>query len=432
MSSTKHATQNLLTRAILLPLGIVSSVAIARILGVEGRAVYAYIILLSSFFIPILSFGYLAGAVYEISTRRFSIKNISASNLLISFLQGALVAIVVFVLWYFDGLGKTGQQIPEGGIAIIISLIFINTLFRFSLKNILADSWFSLYNILEILRKIIIPIMVILMIVICTDNVFGAAIGLLIGSLMLLLILCYNIWKKYRPTLQLNADYIRRSYAYGIKGWFGQLSVNANTRIDQLILGGMTSAEALGNYSIAVMLSELLWIVPMALGQVMYNRIAQGDKTANLELVKKTHRIVMSFLLFCTIIIALAGPYIIPFVYGQDFNGAVLPFLVLLPGSLIMVSARLLNKLFTASGYIAITNKVQIISSLISIILYLVLIPKMGVLGAAIGASVGYTIGAVLFWYFYKKIFKRKLSDLFLVNKSDIHWAWERCRSLIR
>lgn len=432
MSSTKYAVQNLLTRAILIPLGIISSIVIARMLGVEGRGVYAYILLLSSFFIPILSFGYPAGAVYEVSTRRFSVKNISASNFVISLLQGALVAVVILGLWHFGLLGKTGQQIPKGGIAIILSLIFINTLFRFSSKNILADSWFSLYNILEILRKIIVPVMVITMIFIFSDDVFGGAIGLLSGSLMLLLILMYNVWSRYRPAMRLNADYIRRSYAYGIKGWFGQLSVNANTRIDQLILGGIASAEALGNYSIAVMLSELLWLVPMALGQVIYNRIAESkDQTANIELVKKTHRIVWSFLFVCTLIALLAGPYVIPFVYGNDFSGAILPFLVLLPGTLLMVSARLLDKLFTASGYISVTNKVQIISSIISIILYIILIPRMGILGAAIGASVGYSIGALLFWYFYKKMFGASVSEIFVANKNEIAWAWERCKALI-
>jgi len=155
MSSTRYATQNLLTQMILIPLGIISSIIIARMLGVEGRGVYAYIILLSSFFIPILSFGYPAGAVYEISTRKFSVKNISFTNTLVSLAQGTLVAAIIFSLWYFDKLGKTGQQISPQIITIIITLIYINTLLRFSLKNIVADSWFTLDNITQILRKII-------------------------------------------------------------------------------------------------------------------------------------------------------------------------------------------------------------------------------------------------------------------------------------
>jgi len=91
MSSTQYATQNIITQAILIPLGIVSSIIIARMLGVEGRGVYAYIVLLSSFFIPILSFGYPAGAVYEISKRRFSVQNISFSNVLVSVGQGTFI-----------------------------------------------------------------------------------------------------------------------------------------------------------------------------------------------------------------------------------------------------------------------------------------------------------------------------------------------------
>ncbi len=428
MSSTRYATQNILTQVILIPLGIISSVVIARILGVEGRGVYAYILLLSSFLIPILSFGYPAGAVYEIGTRQFSVKDISFSNTLVSLAQGTLVAVIIFALWYFDKLGKTGQQISPQIIGIIVALICINTLLRFSLKNIVADSWFTLDNITQILRKIITPLMVITMIVFFSEKILGGAIGLLVGSGTLLLIVLFNIRKKYRPKLGFNKNFVKKSYAYGFKGWAGQLSVNANTRIDQLILGAVASAEALGNYSIAVMLSELIWILPVALGQVIYNRVAGDDnKEGNLELVKKTHRIVLSFLLLCTFLAALVGPYIIPFIYGNDFSGAILPFLVLLPGTLIMVSTKLLSKLFTASGHIAITNKVQIISSIASIILYLTLIPRMGILGAAIAATIGYTIGAIVFWYFYKKTFAERLIELFWVKRSDIQWASERC-----
>lgn len=431
MSSTRYATQNLLTQAILIPLGIISSIIIARMLGVEGRGVYAYILLLSSFFIPILSFGYSAGAIYEISTRRFSIQNISFSNTLVSIVQATFIAAIIFAAWYFDKLGKTGAQISSQIIAIIIALIYTNTLVRFSLKNIVADSWFTLDNIIQIFRKIIIPLMVIVMIVFFSDKILGGAIGLLVGSLILLLILLFNLYKKYSPTFNFNLDFVKKSYAYGFKGWLGNIAITANTRFDQLVLGIVASAEALGNYSIAVMLSELIWIIPTALGQVIYNRIA-GDKdnTASLELVKKTHRIVLSFLLLCTLIAALLGPCLIPFVYGNDFHGAILPFLVLLPGTLIMVSTKLLAKLFTASGHIAVTNKVQIISSIVSIILYLVLIPRMGILGAAIAATIGYIIGAVVFWYFYKKTFNEGLIELFAVKKNDIQWVSERCRFL--
>ncbi len=428
MSSTRHATQNLLTQAILIPLGIISSVIIARMLGVEGRGVYAYILLLSSFLIPILSFGYAAGTVYEISTGRFSVKNISFANALVSLVQGTFIAAIIYILWYFDKLGKTGQQISPAIITIIIALIYINTLVRFSLKNIIADSWFTLDNITQILRKTIIPLMVIVMILFFSDKVLGGAIGLLTGSGFLLILVLFNVWKKYRPVFRLNTDFIKKSYAYGFKGWLGNIAISANTRIDQLILGGIASAEALGNYSIAVMLSELIWILPVALGQVIYNRVAgDNNEAASLELVKKTHRILMSFLLLCTFMAALVGPHIIPFVYGNEFSGAILPFLVLLPGTLIMVSTKLLSKLFTASGHIAVTNKVQIISSIVSIILYITLIPRMGILGAATAATIGYAIGAVVFWYFYKKTFAERLIELFWVKRSDIQWASERC-----
>jgi len=428
-SSTKFAAQNLITKFALFPLGIISSVLIARMLGVEGKGVYSYVVLLSSLFIPILTFGYGAGIIYQIGTKAFNVKETTLSNIIVSLLQATFIAAIITSVWYFGYLGKTGERIGYVEILIVVSLIFLNTIFQFSARSILADSWFKLDNLLQILRKIIVPICVVLLILFSENNIRGGLVGLLVGVTTLILIQQYNIWKKYRPVFRLNIDFIKKSYTYGFKGWLGNIAITANTRIDQLILGVVASAEALGNYSIAVMLSELVWIIPAALGQVIYNRVAgDKDREASLELVKKTHRIVLSFLLLCTFLVAVVGPYIIPLVYGDDFKGAILPFLVLLPGTLIMVSTKLLAKLFTASGHIDITNKVQIISSIVSIILYLTLIPRMGILGAAIGASIGYALGAIVFWYFYKKIINNNLSELFFTKRSDIAWAIERCK----
>lgn len=427
-SSTKFAAQNLATKLLLFPLGIVSSILIARMLGVEGKGVYSYVVLLSALFIPILTFGYGAGVIYQIGTKAFSIKNVTLTNIIISLFQATFIAAIIASAWYFGYLGKTGEQIGYLEILIIIALIFLNTVFQFSGKTILADSWFKLDNLLQIIRKIIVPICVVLLILFSENNVRGGLIGLLGGVTTLLIVQQYNIWKKYRPQFKFDTDFVKKSYAYGFKGWLGNIAISANTRIDQLILGGVASAEALGNYSIAVMLSELIWILPLALGQVIYNRVAgDNNQATSLELVKKTHRIMLSFLLLCTFGAALVGPYVIPFVYGSDFSGAILPFLVLLPGTLIMVSTKLLSKLFTASGHIAVTNKVQIISSIVSIALYLTLIPRMGILGAATAATIGYAIGAVVFWYFYKKTFAERLIELFWVKRSDIQWASERC-----
>ncbi len=427
-SSTKFAAQNLATKLVLFPLGIISSVLIARMLGVEGKGIYSFVVLLSSIFIPILTFGYGAGVIYQIGTKTFNVKNVTLTNITISLLQAAFIATIITSAWYFGFLGKIGEQLGYLEILIIVCLIFLNTVFQFSSKSILADSWFKLDNLLQILRKIIVPSSVVLLIWFSANNIRGGLIGLLSGVSLLLLVQQYNIWKKYRPTFRFDTNFVKKSYAYGFKGWLGNIAISANTRIDQLILGGVASAEALGNYSIAVMLSELIWILPMALGQVIYNRVAgDNDEAASLELVKKIHRILMSFLLLCTFMAALVGPHIIPFVYGNEFSGAILPFVVLLPGTLIMVSTKLLSKLFTASGHILITTKVQIISSIVSIILYITLIPRMGILGAAAAATIGYAIGALVFWYFYKKTFAERLIELFWVKRSDIQWASERC-----
>jgi len=138
-SSTKFAVQNLGTKLILFPLGLISSVLIARMLGVEGKGVYSYVILLSSLFIPILTFGYGAGIIYQIGTKAFDVKGATLTNTIVSLLQSGFIAAFIVAAWYFGYLGKTGEKIGYVEISIVVALIFMNTVFQFSSKMILAD-----------------------------------------------------------------------------------------------------------------------------------------------------------------------------------------------------------------------------------------------------------------------------------------------------
>jgi len=427
MSATKFSIHNLATNLILFPIGFISSIIITRLLGAEGRGFYTYYILMCNFFVPLLSMGYSGGVSYYVANRVYKIKDIFYTNVITSFCIGLFTASVIYLTYLLGGLGKTAEALPPYLLLSLFVVIPVSACVLYTLKSLHADNKFEKTNYLIITRRILAPTLIIVLALLVFDNrVVAACLGFVLALFYVAVDVFFYIRKTYSPVLTFNKKFVKDSFQYGVKGWFGDLAVTANVRIDQIILGAVASAGSLGYYSIAVMLSELFWIPVKSVGAVLYNQIASASKNGNFDTALNTFAMMHRILFVATFMVLICFvPFsfvFIPFLYGQEFINSVLPFLLLLPGTLAMITTKFLTKLFTASGNINITNLVQIYSSIISILLYATLIPLLGIKGAAIAASTGYTIGAIFSIYYFTKTYSEPISRLFLLKKQDLIW----------
>jgi O-antigen/teichoic acid export membrane protein len=86
---------------------------------------------------------------------------------------------------------------------------------------------------------------------------------------------------------------------------------------------------------------------------------------------------------------ALAHDFI-PIYYGSEFDAAVLPLLLLLPGVLGFALARPIFAIGQGKGQLQILIAATGTASLINVFLNALLIPSYGMMGAAVATSVGY------------------------------------------
>ncbi len=336
-------------------------------------------------------------------------------------------------LWQFSCLGETGKLITRVQmIAVSCSIIFSSTVF-FITRLLLGDSKFPNLNILEIVRGITNPILLLVLVWLMGMRVTGAALTLLSISVIGFLYILYISLKFYKPVFMINWGFVKDALIYGFKGWLGDMAIRANVRLDQIILGSIVSAKALGIYAIAVLLSELLWIIPDAIGPVLFTKIAAiKDLPKQIRITKKIHS-----LLFYTILItslfftSLCYYFIIPILYGVEYTGAMTPFLFLIPGTVLMTTTKVMSKLLSATGHIFKTSIIQVNSSIVSIVLYILLIPSYDFIGAAFASSVGYIFGTLLSLYYFKSFYKQSILPLFYLNKEDVLWSFYSIKKLL-
>ena len=67
---------------------------------------------------------------------------------------------------------------------------------------------------------------------------------------------------------------LRRAVAFGIKGYLANALQFINYRFDVFVLAGVAGSAAVGQYSVAVAATSVMWLLPQALSEVLFPRVA--------------------------------------------------------------------------------------------------------------------------------------------------------------
>lgn len=164
--------------------------------------------------------------------------------------------------------------------------------------------------------------------------------------------------------------------------------------VDVLMLEFFTTSETVGYYKAALVIVEFLWFVPRSVQSVMIQSTANlwlEDQIDRINsLASKTTRYTLLITILLSLGLAALAPTFIPIYYGQDFTPAILPILLLLPGTVGFGLARPIMAISMAKGDMKVLIAATGASAMINFVLNLLLIPRFGMSGAAVATSVGY------------------------------------------
>lgn len=224
----------------------------------------------------------------------------------------------------------------------------------------------------------------------------GAIIAYLLGVNATTAISFLLVGQMATISLVPNRALLRASWRYGSKAHLIKVAQQGVYRLDTPILNYFGGSAAVGFYSIAIPLAELVWHIPRAVGFVLFPTVAaMKDKSQanNLttKMVKHTTLLSLFFSFFIVIGTWVIVTYMLPNYY------ATFPLvLLLLPGVVManvfqLITTDLLGRanFFPAIG-------LAIAGFLVGIFFYFSLIPWGGASGAALGSTLAYFSQAIL------------------------------------
>lgn len=175
-----------------------------------------------------------------------------------------------------------------------------------------------------------------------------------------------------------------------------------NYRVGLFVVERLLDLAATGVYSIAVVVAELLWFVSGSLTQAAYGRIGQPGREQAARLTLRVMQLGVAALLLVAPLLWLAAWLLLPRLLGPAYAASLLPLALLLPGVLLFGAAGSLSAWFTNQmGRPQVPAQVAALSLGLNAALALLLVPRLGIAGAALAASLAYGASvAVLAWRF--------------------------------
>lgn len=178
---------------------------------------------------------------------------------------------------------------------------------------------------------------------------------------------------------------------------FSGLVIMIYMRIDQIMIKEMMGAKEVGLYSAAVKLSEVWYFIPMIIANSLFPSIINA-KNNNVDIYQSRIKRLYSFMIWLAIIIAIPttflSDWIITLLYGEAYKvaGEVL---------VIQIWAGVFVFLGVASGRWLTSENLQmfaLIRSLsgvvVNITLNLILIPRFGLVGAAMATVIAQAVAS--------------------------------------
>jgi O-antigen/teichoic acid export membrane protein len=201
-----------------------------------------------------------------------------------------------------------------------------------------------------------------------------------------------------------NPPLLRESIRFGFRAWLGGLAGFLNFRLDQVLMAYLATEAALGLYVVAVNASEILLYLPTAVGLLLAPTVARTEHSERDAAVMRAFRGTLLITVVAVAVGALVGPVLIPLAFGAEFDGSVVPFLLLLPGAVGFVMMRLFSSALIGSSHPGRSSVAPVTALTVSVLLDLALIPGYDASGAAAAGTVGAFAGGIVAVVLYRRV----------------------------
>lgn len=387
-------------------LGLLTSVLLARTLGPSGRGLMVTVLLWPQILVWAggLSLGY--SNIYYAAAEPQARRGLFGNSVWAALVLGSVTGIMALLLLpHFVPL--TRQQYILLEISLITLPIGIGTDYAISLLQ--GTSQFGRLSFVRIVSPLITAACLLLCWMTHTLTFTSAIVAAWIGTWISSSLVLRMLIKEGYFSLRLDKALLRRSFSFSSRIHIGSLAGLANGRLDQLMMTALVAPRALGLYAIAVTFSEMLRQFAIAVTTVLYPKVA-GEATPEIrrETAVRTTRWMLLITCAGAAFIFFLAPVLVPVLWGPRFSDSIRTLQVLLPGTVALSVGVTMAASLHGAGRPGVSTVAEVASLVVMVPLLYFLLPRMGIFGAGLASTCGYSINFLVISYYFAQTFGRK------------------------
>ncbi|MCX5682210.1 MAG: polysaccharide biosynthesis C-terminal domain-containing protein [Planctomycetota bacterium] len=407
------------SRAVIVLAGLGSQSCMAWLLGPAGRGSYSVAMLFTTVLSLIFIIGTDVAGRYFVSNGRFTISE-GVSQILACGLLGCAVAV---------GVGLILMQLPLAFLSkasvscfylalVLIPLSFFSSALLVLLAALREFGWYAVVGIAGTLLGLTLNLVFLWGL---RWDVEGAVLAALINNALTIVVVLAILRRKHglAPVWPTYLG-ISEMFHYGIRYYAGKISNQANFQVGTIILAFFATREEIGLFSLAVTMTCQIMMVTEALGDVAMPRLA-GDARGRPELVTQANRLVSLVSGPLLLVLAVFAEPIVTVLFSPEFVPMVPVIRVLAVGFFIRSATKMMEYYFMMTNRPGVSSTATTIGVVINLALLGILMPVIGLLGAAIAMTASFAFSGVYLILAFRRQSHMSLAAMWRYQRSD--WA---------
>lgn len=414
-------------------IGLVASIIIARILGPEGRGVYALLVKTMIILTAVCQFGLPEVMLSQMRKGRRK--------------PGAIAANALFVVLFGTGLSAVGlwfgfpylQETILNGVSerllwIAFWILPFGLGFVFFGRMIQLDGQVETYNRLQLLRSALALGILIALLFVWYSPVEAAVMSLIISYLLVLLVSLYLVRRSVAvERWAIHRGLLREVLKGGMKVQWGMLALIVSQQLGLFLLNIFSDLETVGWFAVALGITNYLMMLSTSIQTVLQSwmpgaEVAEGRMADRVVAVARHTMIIQ-----CGFALALAvsGWVLIRVLYGQDFTPAYLPMLLLLPAVPVRGIRQIISSYFNYQKRLGLPSLSTVLAAVVNGGLALILIPQAGMAGAAVATTTGQIASLIFLLAFFRRMTGQSVWAL-TPTSGDFHYYFHTLGEAVR
>lgn len=374
---------------------LASNIIIARLLGPEKKGLVDIFVLLYMLILEFGLCGFGSGLFYQITQKKRPLSQAHGTSIAFTMIAGLLIGLLgwfALPLWQsiFPG-------VPEWIILaafMLAPLVFYKQLWENIMTGI--NRAIVIYKVAHIFSIIQLGAIVTLWML---DRFnYEMIIYWSILRIALNMIASFFIIRSQEKNIQVDLSLAKDTLKYGSVIYAGTLANVLHFKIDQVMISYWLGPQAVGIYTVSVRWAETLFLLDTAILAASLYKISASSLEISFKETRKVFRTQMVVSIIAGILFALLAYPLVHVLYGEAYENAALPLILLIPGIIAWSMSKPFSILLTYNlGLGSFLTKVSLGGVFANIILnyYLIKVFDLGINGAAIASSISYFFVAI-------------------------------------